>query len=356
MTTKQSLSFAGLSLAIAATGWLIATVPGASPGTRTETHRQPIRPDPPSIPASLPDRTAPVTPAAGDSPQSPDPTFLPEPGLDPMTFLSEPLNCGDPAIEIEAMRRLIQAGDPRSLARVLGKMLTLDPSSERTQPYLSVFAECRNPSVPQWLVAALNAVGPGPLRQQAAWLLSILSGPETTLSLSLAIEEASREALPYETELALMVYRTDISEVQALMDVFDHTTVPELKVSAAFAMAGIGTAEACDFLVGVSLRNDPSAGLALAVIPLIRSAFAQESLLHAALDINLPPPTRVAAVSALQTHTGVRVDTALSNMAVSADHPDLLRAVETTLAAHSTTGETGENSGAVVMGRHELCF
>jgi len=270
--------------------------------------------------------------------------------------LAKLLNCGRTGVETEAVRLLIQLGDSRALALVLGRMLILDMPAANSSIYLAIFAECRNPDVAQWLVNALSLTNNEELRRKAALLLATMHGSETAFSISLAIESADLAAGPSAEALALMAARKDISETGALIDIFSNTGVLELKAAAAAALAGIGTSEAAAFLIKTSMLDNTDAEIALAAIPLISSPYSQETVLRAALDRNLPAETRVASVSALYLQNVQHVNTALANIDIRDSVTELKETVDAVLNGHATQN-TADNPNLIPFREdNELCF
>jgi hypothetical protein len=226
-----------------------------------------------------------------------------------------PTSSGAVARETEALRKKVQSGDARSVAEALGLVLTVRTSDPALGQYLAAFRDVRSPAVAEWLIGFLARTEDEEFRSRAKRMLASLKGPEAVEILFKVIAEARTEREVTDCVAAILEAPSDPSRTPALQHVLEIGESQDLRVVAAYGLAGVGNDEACSVLLeGISLGG-PEADLYLGALATVQSSYGQERLIAAAIDSSLPSATRGAAVRALAMKSGPTVRTALENVA-----------------------------------------
>ena len=217
-----------------------------------------------------------------------------------------------PAVQLEALRLLVQANTPESIAAALGHVLSLPEGAPLLPDALAIFGECRSDAAVEWLVAFLGTTEHEAVRSRVQAILAAMNDASKPAILAVALEKPA-DPLHREDAAAALLACDQPSHVAMLEDIVDHAAIPEIRLVAAAALAEVGSPRATRFLVARAVTG-PDVPDVRRLIPEIRAVSAQEALLDAAFDRALPVDVREAVVSALGAQRSPRVARALVNL------------------------------------------
>ena len=267
------------------------------------------------------------------------------------------LYSGNPENEMEAVRLLARNGSGEALAAALGKLLTVPADSPDYPTLISAFAACRSAAVAEWLTGFLGQTQTEDVRQRVASILSALRGPEVINSLAVSLA-SPMDSIHARDCAELLAKASDPEQAAVLRELLAAGETTEIQGSAARGLASVGSGAAVATLIEAGSSTDAVAAECLAALATVNSSYAQEALIQAAVNPSLPPDVRSAAVQALSTQSGQRVQTVLANLGQATGDPVLQTAVQQAL---QTVGQSGtpppSGSPAAIAGTNgELWF
>ena len=269
-------------------------------------------------------------------------------GEQAVPILADLTTNGDFRVEVEALRLLTSVNTETALTAVLCRVMDLDRKDPHFCDYQGVFSSCRDPRVADALVSFLGHTESDEVRLYVLELLKDLKGEFLATRLECALKQPV-DALHAADCAGLLTQAHDPSCVDGLETALCRNTSPELLRAAAAGLANAGTPEACDFLISGSAAGDVESTYCLESLPQITSPHAQEMLLGALWNPNLPAPVRQAAAAALSHQAAPRVVTALKNAAAGEPNPKVRAEIAKTLDVLSATMNNNAAGGGVAV-------
>jgi HEAT repeat protein len=224
------------------------------------------------------------------------------------------LNSKNPGLEIEAMRLLVQIGDNKGLAAVLGKILTVKTDDSCFASYVDTIADCKSAAIAQWLTAYLGKTQKEETRQRVLTILAALRGPDVVEHLADAVENPA-DNLHHEDCAIALASLSDPSHIDTLREILEESESSQLRTIAAYGLASVGNSEACSVLLSRASSGNADAKVCRDALASVQSTYGQETLIAAAGNQALPVETRSAVIQALAGQNSPRVQTTLANIA-----------------------------------------
>lgn len=267
------------------------------------------------------------------------------------------LNAGMTPIEIEAVRLLVQIGSTEALTSALAKMMTLSTTNPDYESYLAAFANSRNTAVMEWLTDFLGWAQTDEMRQRALRILGALRGPEVVKSLLRQLAKPA-DQMHADDCMITLVQVTNPEQVGALRDLLELGKSLETQELGAYGLASVGNAEAVGILLENGSSTEASALASRDALATVSSSYGQETLIQAAINPAVPSAVRCAAVQALSSQNGQRIETVLFNLGQSTSDLALQTAISQALQL-AEQNWASQHSGSVADGagiRGEMSF
>jgi HEAT repeat protein len=220
--------------------------------------------------------------------------------------LIKPLLFGqDPTVEAAAVQLLAQIGGSDALVLSIGRVLSSYRGGPTYPAYLTAFADHRSAGVADLLA---DVASRPEYRHSREWLLELLGA----LRGAMAVEAFARMAAHADENVAAdgvtgLTLRQDPSDAMALGALLE-TGDDLVKSAAAYGLANVGSGDACLMLACEAEYSR----MCLEALATVTSPYAQEELLAVAGSEATPSAVRCAAVRALASHAGARLESQLT--------------------------------------------
>lgn len=277
-------------------------------------------------------------------------------GKDAVPVLKGLISSGDAPVEIEALRLLTAIGGDEAVAALLFRMMTLDADNPRFKEYQAVFANFHDPRVAAELVEFLGNANSDEVRLRVLMLLKDLKCETLPANLVNSFQKPVDGLHSSDCASAIAVLQYPV-HVPGLEKIIRSSGTLELQKAALAGLANIGTQDACDILVYEAAAGETGQASALAAIPRIKSVYAQETLLNALWNHELPAKVRQAVVAALSHQADARVVTALQNEADGEPDAQIKSEIVKTLGTLAVDMHANAGAGTVsAVAADESCF
>lgn len=255
------------------------------------------------------------------------------------------VNSGNPSVEIEAVRLLVQIGGAQACAVALGRVLTLSKDNVRYPDYLAAFSDCRETGVAEWLVNFLRESPSEDVRSRVKTILSSMRGPEVTSSLAAEIGSLDDPAHADECG-GIVMLSSHPSQVEELRALLADENSQQKQVVAILALANVGDSASCQILAERSRIPDAMGEKCCAALATVTSAYGQETLLDLATNPGCPAETRCSAVRALGQQQNERVRTVLANLGETTTDCSFRQAICQALESGKESGTPPQSGSA----------
>ncbi len=237
------------------------------------------------------------------------------------------LRSGAEAVEVEAVRLLVQIGNAEGLALAVGRVLTVPREAPAYSLYLAAFADHGSSAVADWLADTLGNAQYAETRERTLDLLYVMRGPAAVAALERAALTPA-DNMHAQDAIDSLAMRHDPADTASLA-VLLASEDAAISEAAAYGLANVGSGEACETLADATESGThPSYAFALASVS---SSYAQETLLVLATDSSRSVTVRTSAIQSLSGHSGQRVQTVLANAMPQEQSVPLAAEMQTTL-------------------------